>query len=507
MRIQFFLLFFLLPFTSSATLSLEQFQSRPKLVVLLVIDQFRADYLTRFENKFLPAENKNSLGGFRFLMKKGAYFPFAEYDVSQSMTCPGHAMISTGSYPYQNGIPLNEYYDRNEKRMVYCAEDKVDEYSPRNLKTSTFSDEIKNAGIPSKVIGIALKDRSAIMLVGHRADLALWMDYKSLQWRSSTYYTKILPPWVSESNSALKNNKNEEQTWLGHKFNPKSKLGFSLEYGVDVSFSLAEQAVSGENLGRNKGTDILALSLSSHDMLGHTYGPNSPELEALTIFEDKRLAKFLNFLNKHLGSLKNVNIILTADHGIAPTVEYATQAKIQAGKLDYLVLYKKAYDRLDKKFGKAKAEWFVASKYLQFYLNEDLLKEKKLNKVDVENEVKQAFQGTPGISAIFLSTDLEKGFFPPGEIGSQLRRQYFADKSGDIIIRPFPFFMEKDDNVVTHMTSYTYDRTVPLIFFGSKFKAGVYTQSAKVIDLAPTLSFSLGVLPPATNEGKVLQIF
>lgn len=487
--------------------TLSEFSKRPKLVVMIVIDQFRADYLTRFQNQFLPAEKNQKLGGFKFLMDKSAYFPFAQYDVFQNMTCPGHAMISTGSRPYLNGIALNDYYDRQENKIVYCVDDDKDDVSPRRLNSTTFGDEIKNAGVKSKIFSLALKDRSAVMLGGHRADLALWMDYKNFQWRTSSFYAQDLPAWLKIFNQKIGAMKNDEVIFQDKKVKLFSRQGLSIQYGIDQSFLLAEEIIKNEKLGQTSNLDVLALSLSTHDMLGHFLGPNASELEKLTLYEDQRLSQFLNTLKKQLGSLKDVEIVLTADHGVAPTVDYAQKAKFSSDKLDYLQLYKKINERLDEKFGSVKKSWIAASKTFHFYFDQSLLKEKKLNSSEVEIEAKKALEGLAGVHMVLLRSDLLKGVFPPGELGEQVKRQFAPGISGDFIIVPKTFFMEKDDNTTTHMTGYSYDRTVPVIFFGAKFKPGVYSTPAKVIDIAPTLNFSLGVLPPASSEGQVLPIF
>ncbi|MBC7465413.1 MAG: alkaline phosphatase family protein [Bdellovibrio sp.] len=506
-----------------AKLTLTQFQSPPKLVVVIVIDQFRADYLTRFKDKFIKPKTKGEIGGFQFLMSEGAYYPFAEYDVLQSMTCPGHAMISTGSYPVMMGIPLNDWYDRKTKKMRYCAEDDEFGISPRALKTTTVGDELKNAGYKSKVIGIALKDRSAVMLAGHRADLALWMDYKTFTWRTSDYYTKNLPPWVLGLNKKLQADATTEKTWSAtgpgnglsdtnstgfqKKFKPNTKLGLSLNYGVQVSFDAATEALKSENLGHGPATDILALSLSTHDMLGHLFGPNAREVEELTIYEDQQIAKFLKTLKKHMGSsFKDVVVVLTADHGVAPSTDYAQKSKLSSGKLDYLDLYKKIYSHLNNKFGtSSKGEWIAASHSFQFYINQVVLDEKKLKKADVEKEFQIALQDLPGVFAVATASDIQNGQYPPGFLAEQLKKQYIPGISGDVIIIPRPFFMEKDENFATHMTGFSYDRMVPLVLFGKNIQPAVHPEQVHIVDLAPTLSFLLGVLPPATSSGRVLK--
>lgn len=489
-------------------LSLIEFQKKPKLVILIVIDQFRADYLTRFEKDFVAAKKNNVIGGFKFLMSNSAYFPFGQYDVFQNMTCPGHAMIATGARPYLNGIALNDFFDRKKNETVYCVDDDKDEVSPRRLNTTTFGDELKNADANSKVFSLALKDRSAVMLGGHRANFAFWMDYKKFQWRTSSYYAKDLPVWLNRHNEKLNQIKDKEDIYKGKKIKIFSKQGMSLKYGIDQTFLLAEETLKNEKLGLGKSVDYLGISLSSHDMLGHAVGPNSEEMRELTIYEDIRLSQFLNQLQKHIKSLENVEIVLTADHGVAPTVEYAQNAKFNSGKLDYLAIYRNINQRLDKVFGSSDKSWIKSSEALNFYFNQDVIKSKKANIVEIEKEVQSALEEQEGIHQVLVRSDLMASRFPPGELGLQVQRQFRSDTAGDFIIIPKIYFMDKDDNVTTtHMTGYSYDRTVPILFFGSKFKPGVYSQAAKVIDIAPTLSFATSVLPPAASEGQVLPIF
>ncbi|WP_413290184.1 alkaline phosphatase family protein [Bdellovibrio sp. HCB337] len=492
------LVLFIFVASVSNALTLEKYNKKPKLVVVMVIDQFRADYLTKYQKEFMPVGAKNEVGGFNYLISKGAYFPFAEYDVLQSMTCPGHAMISTGSHPYFTGISLNEWYDVSAKKKTYCAEDSEFGMSPRRLKTSTFGDELKNVSESSKVIAVALKDRSSIMLGGHRSDVTLWMDQVDLKWITSTYYQKEVPAWAKTVNERIVKSgvfKNREE----------AKKLLMTPVGVELTREIAEAALKSEKLGKNGQTDILAVSFSSHDMAGHTYGPNSPELKAMTLAEDKEISKFLTAIKNHMGSLNDVVIALTADHGVAPSVDYAQASKLDSGRIEYLAMYKKIYERLDQKFGRPSKEWISAGVSFNFYLNPEALKERKVTVEQVEAEVKEAMTGMPGVLQIATSSEIAKNILPTGELGKQLTRQYIAGNNGNIILIPKPFYISKGEAPVNHMTGYAYDRTVPLIILGPKIKAGVYANQAKVIDLAPTLSFINGALPPATTTGRVLS--
>lgn len=497
--------------------------TKPKLVVVLVVDQMRADYLSRFESRFQKPTAKNP-GGYSYLMNQGAYFPMAEYDVMQSITCPGHAMILTGAHPVMNGIILNEWYDKVARKTVYCANDEKNEVSPIRLKTTTVGDELKNGGYKSKVVSIALKDRAAVMLGGHRADYAFWVD-KNNQWVTSPYYSadKSVPDWVMKENEGLKKQIGTEYIWEPKgkptgltengdgPFIKKTKIGeksyLAMPYGIEMTMNLATDAVTSLKLGQGSETDILAVSISSHDMMGHGFGPNSREMEEITVSEDQIFAKFFGFL-QNKGLLKNTVIVLTADHGVSPTNEYAKKAKFEAGKFAEEEIFKKINTKLDKKFGRPKNnQWIAENMALNFYVNRETLADKKIDLSEVEIEVKKVLLEEPGVWYVMTSTEYRNKELPPGEIGQQILRQYIIEQSGDLIIIPRPYYMESSDNLTTHVTGFSYDRTVPLILAGPGIQKGIYPKRAKILDLAPTLSFMLKILPPATSQGQILDIF
>ncbi len=502
----FTLLLFCLTFAlPSYSLSLKTFTKKPKLVVLIVIDQFRSDYLTRFHEKFKPG------AGFDFLMSKGAYFPFARYDFLQSMTCPGHATIATGAHPHATGIPLNGWYDQNLKRFAYCIDDGEKGPSPRRLKTTTYSDEFKLINKNSKVVSVSLKDRSAIMLGGHSADLAVWLSSTG-QWQTSAFYQKGLPSWTQAVNKKLTAEKDQTYIWktahFEKKFVKNSSAVIATPFGMEVVMDFAEAALKNENLGKNRTTDFLMISLSHHDIAGHALGPLAPEMEALTLAEDRALASFFQNLRKHLGSLDEVTIALTADHGIPPLVEDIKSAGISAGKVDQLALHRAINEKLDSEYGIPKnKEWVVASQTFNFYLNQETLKEKKVSSEDVENKIRPILQAQEGTWTVFTRGDYLKGQFPPGRLGEDVKNQYVLGASGDVILIPRPYYLSKDETATNHMTNFTYDTNVPLIIYSSKVKAGVYSSPASIVDLAPTLSFIMGSTAPAASAGKVLPIF
>ena len=523
---------------AQAALQVEVFHTKPKLVLVLVVDQFRADYLTRYAKRFLPAEGKSGdVGGYGWLMKRGAYFPFAEYDALQCMTGPGHAMISSGAYPYQMKIPLNYWWDRETGKAVYCTEDaaspivghesKKAGMSPRNFVGTTLGDELKNAGYPARVVSIALKDRAAVLMGGKRADFALWFEPKPFKWLSSKYYVpnEKLPAWVDKLNADIAAKKDQAYVWevgqdpLGLTVNPNGfkrestyggKESTSWPFGLEITATAAEAAIDEFKLGRGKATDLLMVSFSAHDYLGHHLGPNSLEMQEMTVVEDRLIAKLLNKIRKTTpGGLKDVVVVLTGDHGIPPKPEWAKENRIDAGEVPGVKLKEKIEARLDAKFGKPKSEWLPFTWDLNYFISPWALKETKAKREDVEIEIKEELKTVPGVAYVFTRTDYENHRLPPGIFERQILKTYVPARNGDVIAIPQPFFQNEEAGyATTHMTGYTYDRTVPIVFAGMKIKPGVHATKAEVVDIAPTLAFILGILKPAGSDGRVLgEIF
>lgn len=520
----------------SAPISNADFQKKPRLVVVLVVDQMRADYLTRFSPRFLPAQKGETVGGFEYLKSRGAYFPFAEYDVLQCMTGPGHAMILSGSYPYQMGISLNVWFDPATKSHVYCVQDPkypvvgapVDPQwgnaglSPANFKGVTVGDELKNAGYPARVVSLALKDRAAILMGGHRADLAFWLDSATFRWVSSSFYLpeKKLPAWIEELNAGLARRKGQPYVFKaegkpgglssGFEFQHKSTIGsresLNTPLGPEITVEAAEHALKSLKLGAGKATDILAVSFSSHDYLGHHTGPNALEMEEMTVAEDRIISRFLNSIRKNVpGGLKDVVFVLTADHGIPPSPAWLASSKIDSGLISESKAADAISDRLKEKFGKPKkGKWVLFQYDLNFYLNREAAKELDVPYEQFEAVAKAALESYPGIARVFGSLDHAKRNLPPGMFERSILKSYIPGRNGDLVAIPKPFYVP-DDGTVTHISRYTYDRTVPLVIAGPRIKSGVHSTKADIVDIAPTLSFILGIVAPATSEGRVLS--
>lgn len=486
------LIFGFLP-AGAKSLNFETYKQKPKLVVVVVIDQFRSDFLTRYQKDFMPSSSL----GFNHMMSTGAYFAQSTYGILQAMTCPGHAMILSGSYPAQTSISINEWYDAKNKKRAYCADDEEFGLSPRRLKTTTYGDEVKNIYPDSKVFTVSLKDRSAIFLGGHRADMALWYEDKPNAWSTTKYY-----------------NGGKTPAWLD-KINAKQKTQGDLEAknieaairGTEATMEIAITALTEEKLGQrnNNGPDVLGVSMSNHDILGHKEGPDSPNIKKLTLLEDKMLAKLFAAL-KQKNLLDKTVVVLTADHGIPPAPDLLRANKIASGELDFLSAIKIANEKLTKELGSSgKNAWIEGVFASHVYLNRARLAEKNIDPAKAQNIAKEIFEQLPGIYKVITREQVLKSQIPYFDLRFPVENSFVSDVSGDLMLIPEPFFAQKTGALVNHMTNWNYDNSVPVIMWGPKwFSAGVYAGS-KIVDIAPTLSFLSGVLPPAKSSGRVLD--
>jgi predicted AlkP superfamily pyrophosphatase or phosphodiesterase len=514
----------------------------PKLVLLLVMDQMRATTLDRQAPWFVA-------GGFQRLKKQGAVLT-GHYGHQNTYTGPGHALIATGSYGYLNGIVQNKWYNRKTKQseaMIFDASVKVlsgakagpdQENSPRNLTTTTFGDELRfsNAG-RSKVVAVAVKERGSV-LTGGRFGQAYWLDDQG-QFTSSTYYMKALPAWVQAFNA-----KRPFDAWFGKKWErllpPQAYVGeddFPFEgnpgglgrtfphpmtgklkapgpdfydamthtpFATDATFDLARAALDGEQLGKRGVTDVLSISVSTTDLVGHLYGDNSHEYQDVVYRADRSLAAFLTDLDKRFKA-GEVVIVLTADHGAVPVPELIGRMGIESGRIKKATIKKAVAQALGARFGEGK--WVVALEDPSVYLNHQLIAEKKLAFADVERVASEALLAIPGIIHVYTRTQLLNGWMPPTEISKAVARSYYPQRCGDLVILTQPFFYwgkyaEKDVGS-THGTPYRYDTDVPVVFVGAPFRPGRHGE-IEMIDVAATITYLLGLPPPAACEGRAV---
>ncbi|MEP6753887.1 MAG: alkaline phosphatase family protein [Chthonomonadales bacterium] len=535
--------------------------AKPRLVVLISIDQFRADYLTRFEDLYLPPVSGKKVGGFRYLMEKGAYYPDAHHDHVPLSTGPGHSVLLTGAPPYKSGIIANDWWDRATNKLIYCVQDdtvqivgsdsKIVKASPEHLKVTTLGDELKmTTGRQAKVFGLSLKDRASILMAGHLADAAYWFDPIAGQWISSTYYFKDdkLPDWMVKLNSSRPTDVFYNKVWDFSEGDAAKKRLFTPtgEYAADVSgmgtmfphkvssksgkpdanyfkafttspfgntyvFNTARELIKQEALGQDNITDILAINLASNDYVGHAFGPDSAEMLDIAVKTDKELSDFFNDLDKSIpGGLGSVDIVLTADHGVAPIGPMAHKAGLPGGSWPKKAVLDAVNAALVERFGPGKYTADYSEPYL--WLDHEVIKAKKVDLAEAQTIAAKAAMasgrttdGIPALYAAFTPAQILSGSLPPTDISRHLALGFHPLLSGDVLIVAMPGVMPSDyPTGTTHSEPYAYDTHVPLLIAGTGIRPGTYTERVSTLDIAPTLAFLLHVNQPSGCEGRIL---
>jgi predicted AlkP superfamily pyrophosphatase or phosphodiesterase len=530
------------------------YNDHPKLVVILVIDQFRGDYLDRYRADF-----KNR--GFNLFLTKGAYFPDCYYDYANTKTAPGHATIGTGAYTDGHGISSNDWWDlaRNHDRPVTSVEDEryrlvglpnatkpVTGSSPRNLLASTVGDELRLATQgQSKVFGISLKDRAAILPSGSAANGAYWIDPISGDFITSTFYTSQLPDWVAAFNSGDSIAQAEQEAGVSSVTNFYEQVG-STPAANSYELNFAEALIQGEQLGQGTTTDLLTISLSANDIMGHAKGPDSSDEQQMVDGLDTQLDTFFTWLDKNIpGGLGNVWVALTADHGVAPIPATAAQYGFNAATIDLQKLASSLDYAINMKFSPGeKVQYILPHQELPYLsLNQAEFMKAGINEAEAEGAVQQllpaavaslsppapepppsdepaptAQPGEPTIQPsdkrlpprpeLFRSYTREQladGPYPPTPWGELLAHSYSPNGGWYIMVIPTAFQMETMKTAqTTHYSPYSYDRHVPLGFFGAPFSAGIYHGRVEPVDIAATFAALLGINQPSASVGHIL---
>jgi predicted AlkP superfamily pyrophosphatase or phosphodiesterase len=491
---------------------------KPKLVLAIVIDQFRYDYLLRFRSDYHAGLNR--------LLEQGAVFTNAYYLHAATVTAVGHSTFLSGAPPSISGIIGNTWYERESGTTVSSVSDPATKLvggvpgqpgsSPWRLQVSTVPDELKMQGGDSHVIGVSIKDRSAILPAGHTADGAYWYDADSNNWVTSSYYRADLPPWVQAVNAKQGYRRILGASWLPVDAKDGSAKPFctmvagtatrycgeieATPWGNELIEEFAEQAVDGENLGRHSGTDVLTVSFSSNDYVGHAVGPDDPAVRDISIRTDRLLGKLLEYIDQRVG-VGNTLVVLTADHGVAPVPEVNQARHMPGGRLAEAQMIGLMTDALTKRFGPGK--WFVAPSAIMPYLNLELIHTKKLDLAEVESVAAEAARQAPHIARVYTRQELMTGALQRDPIGNGISLEFFAPRFGDLYILPEPYYLF-DATGTTHGTPYDYDAHVPLIFYGPGIESGVYRRTVAINDIAPTLAELLGVERPSGSIGNVL---
>ncbi|MGB8013882.1 MAG: alkaline phosphatase family protein [Terriglobales bacterium] len=505
------------------------YNARPKLVVVIVIDQFRADYLERYRDQFAE-------GGFRLFLDHGAYFTDCNYDYANTRTAPGHATLFTGAYTSGHGIVANEWWDPQRKKRVTSVEDDTTKLvgvsreapgaSPHNLMSDTLGDELKLAtGGKARVFAVSLKDRAAVLPAGFAGDAAYWIDPKSGDWITSTYYRADLPEWVRDFNARRPSEGRAEKYWnrewrdkdkdnegklLGSTAPRNAKdgtpAGFyevvgSTPFANDYQMDFAKELVLYEKLGAGPATDLLVISLSANDILGHQVGPDSPQMRSMALELDHQLADFFDFLRHQIG-MANVWVALSADHGIAPLPDFAKTLRLPAANLDTKALREQINSLLAKKYAK-KADYVLDVDYPLAWLNEEAFAGTAARREsDAEADTGEAMKHA-GLTGYFTKSQLARGETPPTETGRRYAHSYSPEAGWYVMGIPSLFHVGSAKGT-DHATPFTYDTHVPLAFYGLAFQPGTYRTHAEPVDLAVTLASLLGINAPAAATGRVL---
>lgn len=516
-------------------------EQKPKLIIGIVVDQMRYDYVDRYWDDF-------GEGGFKRLVNEGYFCRNTNYNYIPTYTGPGHASIYTGATPESHGVIANSWFDREKQDYVYCTSDEnmttvgadnvSGKMSPSRMLNTTIGDVLQLSNMSrSKVIGIALKDRSAILPAGHMAQGAYWLDSETGDFISSSYYGMRLPKWLrkfnkedrcegylsqkwnllldaKQYNESLVDNSVYEGAFTGEKY-PKfphdlpkllAENGKGLikatPFGNSLTKDLAIATIEGEKLGLDEFTDLLAVSFSSTDYVGHQFGVDSRETQDTYLRLDRDLDEFLTYIDQKFGK-ENVLVFLTADHGAVRTPAYLKDRKIPAGYFDAEEPIRELKDFLRNVYGAG--EWVQSYGNAQIFLNRELIFQKYLSLDEVQEQVVDFMLRYDGIQRVVKARTLENAEFQTGVMAS-LQKGYNQKRSGDVLLVLDPAWIEYQHTGTTHGSGYTYDQHVPLIWYGWKVKPGETSEKIDITDIAPTLSTVLKIAFPNGSTGEVINI-
>src|SRR5580704_796116 len=431
----------------------------PKLVVAIVIDQFRYDYLTRFHSEYS--------GGFKRFFDHGAVFTNAHFEHIPTVTAVGHSTFLSGATPALSGIIGNEWWDREAHKRVTSVSDDSTKLlggsgagsSPARLLQSTVGDELKISGKGGKVIGVSIKDRSAILPAGHMADGAYWFDGKAGNFVSSTYYFAELPKWAAEMNASRPADKFAGKDWMGHKMpDSAEKLYGAVDaspYGNELIQECALRALSAERLGMGAKIDLLAVSYSSNDYVGHQYGPDAPEVRDMAIRVDKLIGELLRAAEAQVGAGRLL-VVLTADHGDAPVPEENQKRNMPGGRLNTQPERDAVEKAVSARFGQG--SW-VADMSEGIFLNTDTIAARKADPAEVERVAADAIRALPHIFRVYTRTQLLHGWVANDPVDVRVRNGFNAARSANLIVIADPYWIAGTSGS-THGAPFDYDTHV-----------------------------------------------
>jgi len=513
---------------------------KPKLIIGIVVEQMRYDFLERYWEKY-------DLNGFKAIINGGLYYRNATHNYMFAQTGSGHASISTGTTPSQHGIVSTYWYDTKKKEYIYCAADKnthtvgssskEGNMSPINLLSTTIGDELLLASMQrSKVISVALTDCASIFMGGHTANAAYWFDKQSGNMISSSHYLERLPSWVEDFNysryadfyltkdwntaisineywESMPDNNVYEKGFDGgrkifpykleeiHKETPGYDFFTQTPFANTLIAKFAMEAIKNEQLGKDAITDYLTISFSATQNLGTDFGPRSIEMEDMYIRLDMDIYNLLDFIDKEVG-IENTLIYLTSDHGTNDYPNYLKDNGLPAGTFNYKTAFSLLKVYLSALYGRE--EWVLAYVNQQFYLDRDLLEDKKMSLNPIQADAARLLLQFTGVSNVVPASDLKTQTFANQYVQS-MQNSYYEKRSGDVIINLENGWVEDGENAISYNSPYSYDTHVPLIWYGWKIKPANCYRKINISDIAPTISAILSIPFPSACTGTPLE--
>ncbi|MCH8913308.1 MAG: alkaline phosphatase family protein [Planctomycetes bacterium] len=526
-----------------------------KLAVLIVIDQLRGDYLTRFGDLFGD-------GGFRLFTERGAWFTNCHYENGVTKTGPGHASIATGANPAVHGIVGNDWYERVDGKLkaALCVGDRNSKIvglpagvsyagaSPHRLLADTLADRLKAASPKSRVLSCSLKDTAANLAAGKSADGVYWWHTASGTMITSEFFAKKLPGWAQSFNEQRSVDRFFGQRWIrladpaeydrrcrrddysyewGHYYTESNDFPhtfgkssaqkpdtayyralYASPFGNEVLLDFTRRGIEAMQLGRRGVTDLLLVSLSSNDLVGHAYGPLSHEVMDVTLRTDQQLARFFKYLDERVG-LDNCVIALTGDHGAGMVPEYAEEKKLGGGRLNTTMVAGAINDALVAAVGAPPggASYVAGIAMPWVYLDHGMLKNKNLSADKLRTILKKLAKDQAGYDAFFVADDIRRDDFvtsPANKLRVRIKNCYFAGRSGDVYVHVAENWYA-GGHAAGHGSAHSYNTHVPLLLFGRGIKPGKRDTPAAPTDIAPTLARLLGIPKPTKSTGRVLR--
>lgn len=517
------------------------FEKHPKLIVGLIVDQMRYDYLTRYWNRY-------GEGGFKRLVRQGFNAKNHHFNYAPTSTGPGHASVYTGASPSSHGVIGNNWYSKVLGRWVYCAGDSnyqtvgstsnAGKMSPHRMQTTTMTDQLRlHTQQRGKVIAVAIKDRGAVLPGGHSANAAYWFEGgASGNWISSSYYMEELPMWVkawndsdaveqykrdwttlepvetyTESGTDVNSYegffKGEKDSGFPHKlskyweFNGQFSMLRATPYGNSLTMDFALEALKQEELGQDTDTDFLAVSFSSTDYAGHFFGVNSKEVQDVYMRLDKEIERLLNTLDAQVGE-GEYTLFLTADHGAIHVPSYLKDQKLPGDYWDKSVMREELTSFLEEQYGTDKVVSEVG--YSDVFLNRPVLDSLDLELDDVQEEIAEHFLSYEQVYKVYTGTQLWEQDYSRG-LARTVQNGWHQKRSGDVIFLFNPGVIDYPRTGSTHGSAMIYDTHVPLLFYGAGIRPGSTAERTEIPDIAPTISVLMGMAFPSGTTGQPIS--